>query len=70
MKLKHAQTNAVIMVFATKENVNVILVTLMPIVACNTALKTVMDMDNVWITPVVYANLASLVLVAKRKNAQ
>jgi hypothetical protein len=62
--------NAVIMVFVTKESVNAILVTLMLIVACNTALKTVTDMDNVLITHVVYAPLASLVLVVKRKNAQ
>ena len=58
------------MVFATKENVNVILVTLMQIAAYNTALKTVTDMDNVSTTPVVYASLAMKVLVAKRSNAQ
>jgi len=70
VKSKHAQMNAVIMVFAIKESVNAILVTLMPIVACNTSLKTVTDMDNVLITHVVYVLLASLVLVVKRKNAQ
>jgi hypothetical protein len=62
--------NAAIMVFATKENVNATLVTQMLIAVYNTALKTVMDTDNVLITLVVYANLALKVLVAKRNNAQ
>tara|TARA_A100001015_G_C14637548_1_gene574134 strand:- start:411 stop:602 length:192 start_codon:yes stop_codon:yes gene_type:complete len=62
--------NAAIMVFATKENVNATLVTQMLIAVYNTALKTVMDTDNVLITLVVYANLDLKVLVAKRNNAQ
>ena len=62
--------NVAITVYVAKVYVNAILVTLMPIVACNTALKTVTDMDNVLITHVVYVLLASLVLVVKRKNAQ
>ncbi|MAJ97556.1 MAG: hypothetical protein CMI56_03000 [Parcubacteria group bacterium] len=70
MKSKHAQMNAAIMVFATKENVNATLVTQMLIAVYNTALKTVMDTDNVLITLVVYANLDLKVLVAKRNNAQ
>jgi hypothetical protein len=70
VKSKHAQMNAAIMVFATKENVNATLVTQMLIAVYNTALKTVMDTDNVLITLVVYANLALKVLVAKRNNAQ
>jgi len=62
--------NVVTMVFATKENVNVIPALPMLIVACNTALKIVMDMEVALITRVAYVNLVLKVLVVKLNNAQ
>ena len=62
--------NVVTMVFATKENVNAIQAIPMLIVACNTALKTVTDMEVALITHVAYVNLVLKVLVVKQNNAQ
>jgi len=42
----------------------------MLIVACNTALKIVMDMEVALITHVAYVNLVSKVLDVKLNNAQ